>query len=99
MCVDVQRARRRAALNPPCWDYNDTVDARTSKCRLEDGSERDYCMEFAFATNAFVMECRGEYENDLTCGTYVELHRKGTYEAFVLFGGSRRYRPSDAVLL
>jgi hypothetical protein len=60
-----------------CWDHNDTVDPRTSKCRLEDGTETPYCVEFAFSSNAFVMGCRGDYLDDLTCGTFVEVHRIG----------------------
>jgi hypothetical protein len=74
-CIGKQIARTRNELNPPCWDYNDTIDSRFSTCRQADGTEKNYCLEFAFSTNAFVMECRGDYESDLTCGTYVELHR------------------------
>ena len=77
-CTGSQTARRRADLNPTCWDHNDTVDSRTATCRLEDGTEKEYCLEFAFSSNGFVMECRGEYESDLSCGTYVELHRIGS---------------------
>jgi len=73
----VNTARKRSAINPRCWDFNDTVDSRVATCRLEDGTVKDYCLEFAFATNAFVMECRGEYFYDMTCGTYVELHKEG----------------------
>ena len=80
-CVDVRVGRKRNLVNPPCWDYNDTVDSRTATCRLEDGTTKKYCMEFAFATNAFVVECRGDFETDMTCGTYVELHKQGACRA------------------
>jgi hypothetical protein len=53
------------------------VDPRTTSCRLEDGTVVPYCVELSFATNAFVFECRGDYMHDLTCGTFVELHKPG----------------------
>jgi hypothetical protein len=77
LCVEAQVGRRRNPANPPCWDYSDMVDPRKTTCRLEDGTAIPYCVEISFATNAFVFECRGEYSNDLTCGTYVELHKPG----------------------
>jgi hypothetical protein len=63
-------------IYPECIDNNDTITLKTTSCSsIANTEEESYCLDLAFAQNAFVFQCRGEYEADPTCGTFIELHR------------------------
>jgi hypothetical protein len=74
-CLDKNVARVRNPLNPPCWDYSDSVHAN-STCRGINGTTMANCIEVGFLQTAFVVACGGASGHNLNCGTFLEVHRK-----------------------
>ena len=58
---------------PACTDHNETVDA-TLDCFTPNGRRQGNCMQTAYGQNAYLSVCGGEFANDDTCGTFLEVH-------------------------
>ena len=74
-CVADRFAASRSKVMPPCWDHNQTVDA-TLDCRTTAGERRSHCMQVAYSQNAYIYVCGGDFANDDSCGTYLEIHKE-----------------------
>jgi len=62
-----------AELLPDCWDHNNTVGSGVN-CTSPDGKLHPSCMAVAYAQNAFVFVCGGQFKDDASCGTFLEVH-------------------------
>ena len=74
-CINSRYRKIPSSQFPNCWDRNDTVSA-TSECRDPDtGNITENCVEIGYTSTAYIMDCKDE--NDMNCGTFVELHAPG----------------------
>lgn len=79
-CYMARVASTQPLATPACWNRNASM-VGDAPCRApSDGTLIPFCMELAFAQNAYVFECGGVYESDPHCGTFLEVHRSGRPE-------------------
>lgn len=74
-CVGLQAAVKPAAVVPPCWDWNETVDS-TRDCSGPGGTAK-HCVIIGYSSNAYVPECGGQFRANGDCGLYIEVHNAG----------------------
>lgn len=70
------RSRQEKVVDPmlpDCWDHNNTV-ASGVNCTSPDNKLHPTCVSVAYAQNAFVFVCGGQFQNDTNCGTFLEVH-------------------------
>ncbi|KAL3803882.1 hypothetical protein HJC23_004044 [Cyclotella cryptica] len=73
-CIADRFAASVNNVKPPCWDYNETVDA-TLDCFTTSGKRQRNCMQTSYSQNAYIHVCGGKFANDNTCGTFLEIHK------------------------
>lgn len=59
-----------------CWDFNSSV-VSTESCFAPNGTKLPTCVTLGYTQNAFIPTCGNEFATSRTCGSFVELHRKG----------------------
>lgn len=73
-CIADRFAASVSKLFPACWDHNETVDA-TLDGYTPTGKRERYSMQISYSQNAYIIDCGGDYANDNSCGTYLEVHK------------------------
>ncbi|KAL7504327.1 hypothetical protein ACHAXN_001999 [Cyclotella atomus] len=73
-CIADRFAASVSKLFPACWDHNETVDA-TLDCYTPKGKREKNCMQTSYSQNAYIPLCGGEFANDSSCGTFLEIHK------------------------
>ena len=73
-CIADRFAASVSKSFPACWDHNETVDA-TLDCYTAQGKRQRNCMQASYSQNAYIHVCGGEFTNDNSCGTFLEVHK------------------------
>ena len=73
-CIADRFAASVSKSFPACWDHNETVDA-TLDCYTPQGKRQRNCMQASYSQNAYIHVCGGEFADDNSCGTFLEVHK------------------------
>ncbi len=74
-CIAANVAKQPYSIMPVCWNYNTSMDGMGSCRAPRDGTPLTFCIEVAYTSTAFIMECANQWNGDPHCGTFLEVHR------------------------